>query len=436
MSYLIFHHGAYYFQIRVPSALQPRYGAVARIHLQTNDAVAAKALALRLAGEWLLRFQVECSGLDLSAEPTGADASAQPQPSLLAGASAAPMTISPTEPRITHAAPRQQRGAKPIDDATLYRAWDRLDPDRAASTRKDMQAAIRVFRKDCKKPLTTLVRSDLAAFRDKQLSRRLARKTVSKRIGMISTLLQVALDAGWLEVNCARGMKVPKSEVPTLVRRIFTAPELERLFALPFYRRQQRPLGAGGEACVWFPMIALASGARLEEIAQLRLDDIYTDPDHGPFFNITDQGEGQRLKNAGSRRTIPVHGALIEAGFLEYVEAVRQARCDWLFPALEADHDGRRGANFGKWFMRQLRSPQGLNISDPRLVFHSFRHTFKTLCRAASIAEDVHDALTGHVSGSVSRTYGEMPVAPLVDAMRKIRLPATLPRIVEGVRHD
>ncbi len=29
MSYLIFHHGAYYFQIRIPGALQSRYGTVA-----------------------------------------------------------------------------------------------------------------------------------------------------------------------------------------------------------------------------------------------------------------------------------------------------------------------------------------------------------------------------------------------------------------------
>jgi integrase len=83
----------------------------------------------------------------------------------------------------------------------------------------------------------------------------------------------------------------------------------------------------------------------------------------------------------------------------------------------------------GKWFQRFLRAPSGLGIRDPRLVFHSFRHTFKTLCRAAVIPEDVHDALTGHLSASVSRTYGEMPLAPLVAAMATVSLPVALPRV-------
>ncbi len=44
-----------------------------------------------------------------------------------------------------------------------------------------------------------------------------------------------------------------------------------------------------------------------------------------------------------------------------------------------------------------------------------------TLCRAAGISEEVHDALTGHVSSSVSRRYGDMPIGPLVQAIHAIK---------------
>jgi integrase len=65
------------------------------------------------------------------------------------------------------------------------------------------------------------------------------------------------------------------------------------------------------------------------------------------------------------------------------------------------------------------------------MVFHSFRHGFKDLCRQAQISDEVSDALSGHVSGKVSRRYGatNYPLAPLVGAVAKIRVPGLqLPR--------
>lgn len=437
MSYLVFHHGSYYFQLRVPADLRSRHGPIVRVHLQTQEVAFAKVLALRLASEWFTRFDTDraASGQIVSASPTDTalEPRTPPDAQLVPSRPIEAVAKLGTLPVATIASSK----APVLIDDELFRMWQRLDPSRAPSTIKDMQAAIRSFRRSCKAPLVALTRLDISQFRDRLLNtEKLARQSVSKRVGMISTLLQVGFDAGILPQNIARGLKIPKSDVPTLIRRGFTADELERLFRLPVYRNARRPVGAGGEACVWMPMIALVTGARLEEIAQLRIEDIMRHPEHGPMLLITDAGEGQRLKTDGSRRFIPLHPDFLATGFLDYADAVREAGHPWLFPALEADHDGRRGANFGKWFLRQVRSPRGLSVSDPRLVFHSFRHGFKTLCRAAGISEDVHDALTGHVSGSVSRRYGEMPFAPLVEAIAKIRLPVKLPQIREGVRHD
>jgi hypothetical protein len=57
-------------------------------------------------------------------------------------------------------------------------------------------------------------------------------------------------------------------------------------------------------------------------------------------------------------------------------------------------------------------------------VFHSFRHTFKRMCRDAGIGEELHDALTGHSGGGVGRSYGGgFGLKALAEAMRGIEVP-------------
>lgn len=430
MSYVTSHHGSLYFQIRVPVPLQPRLGKVVRVNLQTRDPSVARALALRLASDWLTRFQTEhllSAPLESSNEGWPVETPEASDPDI---AASAPPTAAST-------APAGRKSLQPksdkVTDQMLFEAWRRLDTERESTTVRDMKAAIKAFRQSCKTPMQELTRQDVAGFRDQLLKKRLARATVSKKVGFISTLLQVGYDGGLLPQNVARGLKIPRAEVPTLIRRSFTPAELARLFSSSIYTAPHRPIAGCGEACLWIPMIALTTGARLEEIAQLRIDDIIADPELGPLMRITDEDEDQGLKTDGSRRTIPLHPAFIETRFLDYVERVRDAKLEWVFPQLEPDHDGRRGGNFGKWFMRYMRSSQGPGIRDPRVVFHSFRHTFKTMCREAGLTEEIHDALTGHVSGAVSRKYGEMPLRPLVAAVHSIKVPVTLPRIEEGV---
>ncbi|NMF98819.1 tyrosine-type recombinase/integrase [Aromatoleum toluolicum] len=433
MSYLTFHHNSFYFQIRVPTALAATFGPIIRINLQTSDRATARPIALRLASDWLSRFDVARGQvLAIPAATYGPSAVAIPSPTHAASMMEVVPYVGGAAPDCTELATSGRsttRIAERATDSALFDTWKSIDRGREPSTVREMQASIREFRRFCKAPAPELSRQDVAGFRDHLLGKGQARATVSKKVGFISTLLQVGFDAGVLPQNVARGLKIPRAKVPTLVRRVFTTDELKRIFGSEVYTRQYRPIAGGGEACAWLPMIALVTGARLEEIAQLRTDDIRIDAAHGPLMRITDEDPDQHLKTDGSRRMVPLHADAVRAGFLDYVDAVRDARQKWLFPDLERDHDGRRGGNFGKWFGRYLRSRRGLGISDPRVVFHCFRHTFKTLCRAALIPEDVHDALTGHVSSSVSRKYGEMPLGPLVAAIAAVKLPIALPRV-------
>lgn len=111
----------------------------------------------------------------------------------------------------------------------------------------------------------------MARFRDHLGNQRLARGTIAKKIGFVSTLLQAGYDAGLVPTNVARGLRVPKAKIETLVRRSFSTPELERLMVSSVYVAVSTRRRELGEAAAWLPLgIALATGARLEEIAQLR----------------------------------------------------------------------------------------------------------------------------------------------------------------------
>jgi integrase len=91
---------------------------------------------------------------------------------------------------------------------------------------------------------------------------------------------------------------------------------------------------------------------------------------------------------------------------------VRSTRCG-------IDRFNRRAGSATKRIGRWLR---GLLVDTKRYVpNHSWRHRFKSEARRVRIAEETHDALTGHREGKVSRDYGEYYVkevlGPAIDSM-------------------
>jgi hypothetical protein len=67
------------------------------------------------------------------------------------------------------------------------------------------------------------------------------------------------------------------------------------------------------------------TGARVNEIAQLLLSDVLAD-DGVYYLNLeSDNESGKKLKNANARRKIPLHSKLISLGFIDYVNALKDA---------------------------------------------------------------------------------------------------------------
>jgi integrase len=277
-------------------------------------------------------------------------------------------------------------------------------------------------------PLQKLLEQDLRQFQPRQAT------TVHKLLQILGGIVSKAEREGFLDkvvgfVNpFGKGIRY-SIEQRALARKLFDKPDLAVIFSSPVFVQKLRPQGGGNEAAFWFPLIALFSGLRLDEIAQLRICDIRKDEDTGRWFFDIDRTGGRTTKSFSSIRYVPVHSELERIGLLRYRENLigRQSKLEKsMWPEVMAKGERPRSAAWSKWFGRYLRETCG--IADTSKVFHSFRHTFKRMTRDAGLPEEQHDALTGHSgSGSVGRSYGKgLSLGPLIDAMDKVVAPLSL----------
>lgn len=125
----------------------------------------------------------------------------------------------------------------------------------------------------------------------------------------------------------------------------------------------------------WLPVLGLFTGARINELCQLKLTDIH-DEAPIPYVSINDEGVTGQVKTASAVRDIPIHPMLIELGFLDFVKQQRSLNVrktdGRLFGELKFTEGRGYGNKASDWFGKFLDK---LKITDKSYVFHSFRHT-------------------------------------------------------------
>jgi integrase len=303
---------------------------------------------------------------------------------------------------------------------TAYECWQAESATARATTRDRYLNTLKSLAEFLNnKPVPEISRKDISDFAVHLIETGNSPVTSKQKIGILKTLFNSAINKELLEKNPTDYFKLPFKR-PYKPRVGFSLDDLNALFHSPIYTQGYLPLGGGRIACFWLPLLALFTGARLEELAQLRVSDIKIAKGLGHYLVISDLGNpSAQLKNEHSRRHIPLHSVLIACGFLRHVQ---ERQSGYLFPDLKPNPRGKRSGYFSNWFSGYLRKKVGITYT--RKVFHSFRHSFKDLCRTAGIEEAVHDALTGHTSAAVSRQYGndQFPLAPLFKAVERFEV--------------
>lgn len=283
-------------------------------------------------------------------------------------------------------------------------------------------------------PVDKITRRHILAFKDKLLSDGQSPANTNTKISRLATLLQWAVDNELATDNPAKGVTVKDPDKGRNKRKEFDLASLNAVFSSPVFADGARPARGKGEASYWLPLLALFTGARLEELAQLRPDDVreiaYPDAQDvitsAWFISIKEVRDGDtdtdtQLKNAASERVVPLHPELARLGFLTFVSAAKDAKQARVFPALKPGAYDRLGSKWGEWFSIYLRTV--CMVTDKRMVFHSFRHTFKQYARHVGMPEGVQRQIMGHSSGDVADQYGSgQPLHQVVAGMAMYRV--------------
>lgn len=244
----------------------------------------------------------------------------------------------------------------------------------------------------------------------------LSSATIKNKLMGLSSVLAYAVKMEYITENPVVASGITKSlrkasakQSRTATRKGYTQAELIKVFSSPLFKGEwSAPRASFGEAWKWLPLLLCYTGARREEIAQMKANEVRKSEDgiwHLDLLGISEDGsdDDRTLKTKGSHRLVAIHQDLIDLGFLKYVDDLPTS--GQLFPALKPNPTGWYGHNFGKRWGVYLR--EVAELETPVSPSHGFRHSFKTMCREVGIPEEIHDAITGHDDGSVSRSYGE-----------------------------
>ena len=220
-------------------------------------------------------------------------------------------------------------------------------------------------------------------FKKKLLALNRAATTVNDQMTILGGFFDYCIDNQVVNmVNPAKGLFIVGASNKAESYEIFKAEELQKIFEPTLYCKQMDL-----PDFYWGPLIALFTGARIEEVASLDIEQIY----EVKGIWIIDILKG---KTDNAQRRVPVHDQLMALGLVDYVQSVCNAGYKKLFPHIQPGTNGYR-KNLSRMFGTYLDLPQ-VNIVDPLKVFHSFRHTVVTALTNAGVNDGLKRALVGH----------------------------------------
>lgn len=228
-----------------------------------------------------------------------------------------------------------------------------------------------------------------------------SRHTLNKHHQRLGVFLNGLVNADLINKNPLKAIK-PDIDMSTELDtgRAFSDDEVEALFEPVRFTAW-----AGQSPHRWWgTMLGLYTGARVNEVGQLYVDDVReVGGVWGVFF--WKNGRNQKIKNKPSIRFVPLAQPLLDAGFLHFVEDMRRVGHPRLFPNLPAGTkaDGMpNGKGYGRQLSRQFAAYAKTVGIEKGTAFHSFRHTLSTMLAEAGVSSPDIAMITGRaVSGQV-----------------------------------
>lgn len=249
-------------------------------------------------------------------------------------------------------------------------------------------------------------------------------------VASVRAVLGCAKENLKLNGNPAAGLKTVVPKKKKLREKEFTLEEAETILAATFATFSHLVTPEHAAARRWVPWLCAYTGARVNEITQLRGEDVRHEMGI-PCLRITP--EAGTVKNY-TLRYVPLHQHLIEQGFLAFAQSRGDGPLFFNPGAKRGSQQkgslaARTGRHLGEW-VREL------GIDDPNVApNHGWRHLFKTRGRDAGIAGDKLDAIQGHAPSTEGGKYGRWPPSVLVRDIEKIPRFEVIPVASVDKRH-
>ena len=135
--------------------------------------------------------------------------------------------------------------------------------------------------------------------------------------------------------------------------------------------------------------LALYTGARIEELCSLRVEDVVVEESHRAL-------RVRQAKTKAGVRYVPLHPSIVSV----VDRLIDESRDGYLIPSSAKNQYGQRSPSLSKRFAR-LKKELGFG---PELVFHSLRKTVTTKLERAGVMEGVAADIVGHEKQTM--TYG------------------------------
>lgn len=278
---------------------------------------------------------------------------------------------------------------------------------------------------------------------------RMSPKTFNKHLSRLNEFWKwaagkgEALPSGSPSIFAGSFVKVQKNRIGRRLRlelrRKFEEGEIATLLASPTFigARSARDWKTEGTLVVpdhryWVTLIGLLHGMRREEPIVLKVRHV-KQKDGIWYFDLLDDEVVPLLKDVGSPRHVPLHKALLDLGFIDARVAGRRPESA-LFPeAVSHSEIARHGDPFGKWFLHFRRFH---GVDDPKLDFHSVRHTVISRLLDVGVPENHVEEICGHEGAGrrseiASYDHGRL-LGILKHAIDRLVIPIDVPGLVSA----
>lgn len=168
----------------------------------------------------------------------------------------------------------------------------------------------------------------------------------------------------------------------------------------------------------WIPWLCAYTGARVNELSQLRGCDVMQ---IDGFWVIRITPEAGTVKS-GEARVVPLHPHLIDQGFIGVAESAGDGPIFYdptrvLKPGPANRHVKKVGEQLATWVRADI-GVTDLGVQPN----HGWRHLFKSRAVQAGIPERVADAIQGHAPKTVGQAYGVVPLDTKAKAIASMPL--------------